>query len=1127
MPKLPIDDTALPRVAGLGAPDAVDAAAPPAGVTEHLARLRARDDAIDRTRAVSQSTAAGLRTLAAAEADPAGIEPGFADGFVAEIDRNHAETLRAAHADRRPELKAALDATRDDLAGRAAETEAAGRAVRRRLALREALDANVELVGLDGRALDGAARRMVALIDALGLPVDKRDALEAYVRGALANAAVDGLLDDPADAQAALAAGRFDDYLDEHAKAARSEQVAALLERRQVQAAANGLLALSLQAKAGGLDTAALDAAVADGRIGEADAARLRNLDANAREAAAARRAGIQRVAAADGALDPDSPEDQAAVDAYWDTVKDGFASDDPARAREAELFFARWKGVLPSALRKKYEGLLLSGDPALVVSGAEAVAGLEPPLTKGIPPERLNLARTVAGYVDLGLTPGEAVARAREDAAQDEAAPEEVPGVFGDIADPFPAREEAAPGISVDAGASVAVDRELANRVFGTSRGFAAFLRELRQLPAEEAADRARRAGLAGDLARIALDIFDAANLEGDTREAILQAAGRTIDQLPDADARKKLRLNALLADARQILDDPDKLTRLLALNRDLFRGRPRLANVDPNALEARRFADFERQTGLTARVVTETLTPQQGDPDDLTDVVTRDVGPGEAGGTATGGRSRRRIAFFRPGSDAPFVALPVSAANALISHPEKAAERLDFIAKWRSGELAGDDLIAAARGIFIDEQGPSLVLGGGDIANREDFDAFLEAKDRIEAGEDADAVLAALMPSLIPEAYQDPAALADLILDFLPIIGGVRAVYFAMQDIAELRRARAAGDVTAVTNASMSLVFAAAGAIPVVGPLFRNLRPMFHNVLRNRWVALALRKVPGIKRVHASLTFPRRLVKEGDELKIFDDVGRTDAATIFGEAYHKLTPRQQKLARGLISNIKGAAAHDELALLAKNGRLTLNRLRKSRIVKVKKSTGNTETGASKIKDLGDRIFDEFSEEGYELLFNTFLVPSRGRGGTLFEFKAGKAIGSAAQREKTAVIKEIERNGQLIETVASSEQIAAAAEAVRLARVSYKDVPESWLAKQTRRMFEKYVGDDEIGLTKEQVDQLVDAARQWHRQVRREKLENIRLGPVLLVLSMQAQAMARENRILREGSADLDSTGA
>jgi len=283
----------------------------------------------------------------------------------------------------------------------------------------------------------------------------------------------------------------------------------------------------------------------------------------------------------------------------------------------------------------------------------------------------------------------------------------------------------------------------------------------------------------------------------------------------------------------------------------------------------------------------------------------------------------------------------------------------------------------------------------------------------------------------------------------------------------------------------------------------------PIFRNVLRNRWVAWPLREVPGIKHVHGSLTFPRRLVKKGDELKIFDDVGKTDAATIFGKVYQGMTPRKQKLLRGLISNIKGAAANDELAKLARNARLTLNRIRGARAV------GKTKYKSGKWKEKGRRNFDEFTEEGFKILFNTFLIPLRGRGGTLLEFKAGKAIGSAPQRANTIRIEKIAENGELIETIASAEQMAAAAEAVRLARTSYKNIPQYWFSKNIRRLSKKHVGDEKIKLTEKDVDHLVKAARQWHYKVRREKLENINLGQALIALSMEAQAIARANSVI------------
>ncbi|MCG8544323.1 MAG: hypothetical protein MJE12_08960, partial [Alphaproteobacteria bacterium] len=165
----------------------------------------------------------------------------------------------------------------------------------------------------------------------------------------------------------------------------------------------------------------AIVAAEAAGSLTPADAAQIRETDATARQAAETKRARIDRVAAAAGPLDPDLPEDQAAVDAYWETVSEAFASDDAAQQQTAQLTFAKTVGVLPTALANRYRGALLSGDPALTVPSAQDVAELERTdarLVSALPADEVRLAHAIDEFAALDLPPDRAVELGEQKAA-------------------------------------------------------------------------------------------------------------------------------------------------------------------------------------------------------------------------------------------------------------------------------------------------------------------------------------------------------------------------------------------------------------------------------------------------------------------------------------------------------------------------------------------------------------------------------------------------------------------------------------------------------------------------------------------------------------------------------------
>jgi len=157
--------------------------------------------------------------------------------------------------------------------------------------------------------------------------------------------------------------------------------------------------------------------------LAPAEAARLRDANAQAAERAASRDARIQRVTTLTEPLDPTDPEDRAAASDYWESIADVYLFDDPDEQRANELAFVERLGVLPDGLARKYQGALLSDDPALAVSGARAIAALNelnPALVADFRPDRMHRAEKIADFAALDLSPERAVDLAEKEIGKD-----------------------------------------------------------------------------------------------------------------------------------------------------------------------------------------------------------------------------------------------------------------------------------------------------------------------------------------------------------------------------------------------------------------------------------------------------------------------------------------------------------------------------------------------------------------------------------------------------------------------------------------------------------------------------------------------------------------------------------
>jgi hypothetical protein len=413
MPKIPIIGPVEFR-------DGSDAGAPAGGPDalspeqdDALRALQDRTAHVDRALAVSQAWRAGVERLSEAEQTPGGPPVGFTRGFLDDLDRERQQLVTSSPPDGREPLEHDLLDLRSDFLDRAAQAEASGMALRRRTGLYDALGDYGAGVTQDPGLFDQAVGRMDSLISGLGLPEDRQRPMRTYVRTALGNAAIDGLMQDPARAERVLSDGLYDDVMPEPVKALRLKEAQDKVTRDAHLSRERVLADLAAQAQDGMASDEAILEAERKQALSPADSAYLRQANARAAEAVAIRDARIRRVASATERLDASNPEDRAAGSDYWDSVAEIYRSDDLKAQQENERRFVERIGVLPKALENKYQCALLSKDPAAVVQGAPAIAhlaSLNSALVDGIATDEVQRARAIADYAALGVEPDRAV---------------------------------------------------------------------------------------------------------------------------------------------------------------------------------------------------------------------------------------------------------------------------------------------------------------------------------------------------------------------------------------------------------------------------------------------------------------------------------------------------------------------------------------------------------------------------------------------------------------------------------------------------------------------------------------------------------------------------------------------
>lgn len=1029
------------------------------------------------------------------------LDTGFFPAFRAQTQQIASKTIAKSPESVRSGLQEKIFGVTEVLEDRVTAKEAELRTVDRRMKIREIVDQYAEIVREDTSQLNAVLARSLKFVDGLELPNDRLENIRNHVLDLLGNAALDAQLEDPMDAQALLSEGAFDHLLTAKSKAVRLAELDDLVLRQGLTVKEKTLAALQQQAEQGGLSEEDVARAVSTGAIAGGDATRLLQLNSATREVAERKKARLDRMLSSNGPLDPTNAEDQEAVDELWKIVF-GTTAADPDEQFAAEMRFVKRHGVVPKALLNKYMGALYDTDPVLQLAGARAIkalAELDTRLIDSVPPELKDRAQAINKFSKYTAAPERVVELAEGDLAKgaptsspDDAQNTAVGVVEGTDPSEGVIEEDEQPG--EDSGAT---------RTVRTSQDFIALLEDLSALPGEEMERHARAAGFSPDLMRLALDLVSASDAGEASRGEILGRVRDAIKGLTDNPFVPKEKLRRLVDSLGPVLGDRSKTLQAIASHwrdfRDLFPGRQ---DFDKQFRDRR--AGLEANTDFTARLEAE-LSPAEGGlaPNDPRADIPEEL-PVESG--AQRPTKSPRIAFFRKGSDSPFMTLPFDAGMILMRDHERVKERLTFVEQWRSGALKGKALDNRAKDF----------LGDG-----EDFKAFVVADVSLLNAKHKNALLAAFIPILIPEITAEPNVWVQLLGDVLPLFGEMEAIRQASKDFEKMKSAVEAGDMPKAIGFGLLTTLSAAGAIPIFGSLFRISRSLTLTAMRNPEVARALRDTKGVKVIHSRLTLARRLddrfPKNINELR-----NATRTATvqdIFGNAYAGLKRKQRRLLRGLTPNMKGQSGELEIIQLFKNAGFSNVDEGKFRTVLVKEIV---EKGGKKVIKWKERRFDAVSSDGFDLMGNTFVLPRPDGKGTLFEIKVdtGQLTGPQATRNakiEADIADGIEvRTGPEIPYLRNSEnELSVVVEGIRLMRQPLFKVPfdvftdrvEKLLLPHTRRG----AGQKRSTLSKKDVENLVKAAATWHKQARKEKLNPIDVGDAIVLLALMARQLADE----------------
>ncbi len=438
----------------------------------------------------------------------------------------------------------------------------------------------------------------------------------------------------------------------------------------------------------------------------------------------------------------------------------------------------------------------------------------------------------------------------------------------------------------------------------------------------------------------------------------------------------------------------------------------------------------------------------------------------------------------------EAPLAVVSWSVARAIASDPADVRERfalIDRLITSREPDHALRDDIDQMLGRF----GP---LNDDTEDDAEARQAVLAARAAIRAGHDPAAIRAGLIAIFFPEVALDRDAWSELLLDIIPIIGEFRSAGDAIESFDAMVEALTRGDLDEAAKQGLLGVLSTAGTLPALGPLFKTLRTLTRRALRTRTVAVALRRSDLLKEVHGRFAVARR------RGRLPEFIRRISAEEAFAEVWPKLTADQKKLLKGLMPHFKGKPVELDFVRLLENAGIDVVSTGQDRLLL-----------ASGKETVLDAVSKNGFSDGFRIFANSFILPTPGAKGTVFEFKLGDAPPTSNQVGGKIAVKQANAKGQRLQTNAGVSVVDH-----EVLRYGFNELPEDLIEKEAERLLRNHAnGVRSKRLSHADVDELVQVFVNWHRQLRHDTAgEVMTLAEAFIALGLAASERAARNAL-------------
>ena len=148
---------------------------------------------------------------------------------------------------------------------------------------------------------------------------------------------------------------------------------------------------------------------------------------------------------------------------------------------------------------------------------------------------------------------------------------------------------------------------------------------------------------------------------------------------------------------------------------------------------------------------------------------------------------------------------------------------------------------------------------------------------------------------------------------------------------------------------------------------------------------------------------------------------------------------------------------------------------------------------------------------DGFRIFANSFILPTPGAKGTIFEFKMGDAPPTSNQVGGKVEVEQANAKGQSVTTKAGISVVDH-----EVLRYGFNELPEDLIEKEAERLLRNHAnGVRSKRLSHADVDELVQVFVGWHRQLRHDTAgEVMTLAEAFIALGLAASERAARNAL-------------